>query len=69
MAGEAPDWPHVAELGLELAGRSKDVRIAIALARAWLATEGFAGLAAGLSLTAGYLDASGRDCTRRRRGR
>jgi type VI secretion system protein ImpA len=56
VAGEAPDWPRVAELGLELAGRSKDVRIAIALARAWLATEGFAGLAAGLSLTAGYLD-------------
>ena len=56
VAGETQDWRHVAELGVELAGRSKDIRIAVALARAWLATEGFAGLAGGLSLIAGYLD-------------
>ncbi|QQP93110.1 type VI secretion system protein TssA (plasmid) [Skermanella sp. TT6] len=56
VAGDAPDWRRVAELGGELAGRSKDIRIAIALARAWLGTEGFAGLAGGLSLIAGFLD-------------
>ena len=32
VAGEAQDWRHVAELGVELAGRSKGIRIAVALA-------------------------------------
>ncbi|WP_207478254.1 type VI secretion system protein TssA [Arenibaculum pallidiluteum] len=55
-AGDATDWIQVAALGLELARRSKDLRIGATLTRAWLHTDGFRGLADGLALLADYLE-------------
>jgi len=54
--GEEPDWVEVERLGLELCARSKDLRVAILLARAQLQTGGFAGLATGLRLLSGYVE-------------
>ena len=48
--GEPPDWQDVEERALAVLQRAKDLRAAIALARAWLSTEGMSGLAAGLDL-------------------
>jgi type VI secretion system protein ImpA len=50
------DWGRVASTSLAaLSGRSKDLQIAAWLAEALTATEGFAGLASGLSLLAGLI--------------
>lgn len=47
------DWPGVAQRCTELLGqRSKDLRLASWLTEAWARTEGYAGLARGLHLTA-----------------
>jgi type VI secretion system protein ImpA len=51
-----PDWGAVVELGSELLGRSKDLRIAVHLARAWLRIDGYAGFARGLALLRGLLE-------------
>jgi type VI secretion system protein ImpA len=56
VPGEPPNYPRVMELAGELLGRSKDLRIAVQLARAWLETAGFAGFAEGLRLTCGLLE-------------
>ncbi|MDR1044458.1 MAG: type VI secretion system protein TssA [Candidatus Adiutrix sp.] len=51
------DWKLAAELGERiLTGQSKDLLVAAYLAAAWLATEGPAGLARGLSLLSGLLE-------------
>ena len=56
MAEELPDWREVWRLGLDLAGRSKDLRIGVLLARSALNQSGFSGLRGGLELLAGYVE-------------
>jgi len=56
MAEEPPDWREVWRLGLDLAGRSKDLRIGVLLARSALNQSGFSGLRGGLELLAGYVE-------------
>jgi type VI secretion system protein ImpA len=51
-----PDWGAVAELASELLGRSKDLRVAVHLTRAWLRIEGYGGFARGLALLRGLLE-------------
>ncbi|MFK0311073.1 type VI secretion system protein TssA [Pseudomonas sp. NPDC090233] len=51
----APDWKRVHPLTLALTSRSRDLRLAVHLARAELHLHGFAGLAAGLVLIEGLL--------------
>ncbi|MDP9033574.1 MAG: type VI secretion system protein TssA [Myxococcota bacterium] len=50
VPAEGPDWPSVIEKAAALLTVSKDLRVATQLARALLATDGFAGLAEGLTL-------------------
>ena len=52
---EPPDWPAVARMAGELFGRTKDLRVAMRLARALLITEGLAGFDEGLGLIARLL--------------
>ncbi|HEU4582266.1 MAG TPA: type VI secretion system protein TssA [Polyangiaceae bacterium] len=54
--GEPPNFARVVELAGALLQRSKDLRIAVQLARALLETRGLAGLVAGLRLTRGLLE-------------
>ena len=53
--GKAPDWREVDRLSLDLSAKSKDLRVAIYLARAKLALEGFPGFANALELLRGYI--------------
>lgn len=55
-AAEEPDWGHVVELATALLGRSKDIRIAVHLTRAWLRAYGMPGWDAGLGLVHGLLE-------------
>lgn len=55
-AGEEPDWSAVETMALALCERSKDLRVAILLARARLHNAGFAGFEEGLRLLAGYVE-------------
>lgn len=52
---EPPDWPLVLEMGANLLGRTKDLRVAMCLARALLITDGIEGLRDGLELIARLL--------------
>ena len=52
---EPPDWRAVAGLAKDLLGETKHLRVAVALACAWLKTEGAAGLRDGLDLLQGLL--------------
>lgn len=52
-----PDWKAVRRQAVELLGRTRDLRIAVPLARALLALEGLPGLARGLQAIDGMLDA------------
>jgi type VI secretion system protein ImpA len=54
--GEDPDWPDVCERAETLLGRTRDLRVVAALTTALLRTEGFVGLAAGLSILRGLLE-------------
>lgn len=54
--GEPANFVRVIELASGLLQRSKDLRIAVQLARGLLETEGFAGLADGLYVTRGLLE-------------
>jgi type VI secretion system protein ImpA len=56
LAAEDPDWGEVESKAEQLLGRSKDLRVAVHLARAALARHGVAGLADGLSLVQRMLD-------------
>jgi type VI secretion system protein ImpA len=49
---QAPDWQAICVMALQLAQRSRDLRIAVLLARALLQLRGIYGLAMGLSLIA-----------------
>jgi len=50
IPGEEPDWADVARRAEALLRRSKDLRVAVLLARALVRTEQFAGLRPGLDL-------------------
>lgn len=56
IPAETPDWKSVGRLALELAGRTKDLRVGVILAQSMIATEGFRGFADGLALLHGYVD-------------
>lgn len=53
---EEADWPKIVKLAQGLLVRSKDLRVAVQLARGLTRTEGVPGLAAGLTLIHGLLD-------------
>ncbi|MBK8337860.1 MAG: type VI secretion system ImpA family N-terminal domain-containing protein [Sterolibacteriaceae bacterium] len=50
IAAEEPVWGDVRTAATELLARSKDLRAAILLVRAWVHTDGYAGLLPGLQL-------------------
>lgn len=50
------DWAQVQALSLQLMERTRDLRLAVLLARAWLNLRGVSGFAAGLELVAALLD-------------
>jgi type VI secretion system protein ImpA len=52
---QPPNWSEVERLSLELAKDSKDLRIAVYLARARLALAGLSGLSEALELLKGYI--------------
>ncbi|WP_137175154.1 type VI secretion system protein TssA [Massilia sp. HP4] len=52
-----PDWKEARALALELMQRTRDLRVAVGLARALLGHDGAPGLAAGLALLAALLSA------------
>lgn len=54
--GEPPDWLRVEELALELAGRTRDIRLAILLARAGARRRGLAAYADGIALMQALLE-------------
>lgn len=56
VAAEEPDWRRVQTLASGLLGRSKDLRVAVLLARAALRTSGIEGLAHGLALVRGLAE-------------
>lgn len=56
IAAEGPDWRAVSEQALELARRTRDVRVAVHLARASARLKGVAAYASGIALIAGLLE-------------
>lgn len=56
VAAEPPEWSEVFEQAQELLGRTKDLRIAVHLARAAVNRKGVPGLADGLALIRGLLE-------------
>lgn len=55
-AAEEPDWENVATQAETLLGRSKDLRVAVHLATAWMRTGGWPAWADGLGLIRGLLE-------------
>ncbi len=55
IPAEEPDWHRVREMGVRLLGRSKDLRVAVLLARAEMQRRGIPGLKEGLELIAGLI--------------
>ena len=53
---EPPDWPTVRELALGLATRTRDLRIAVWLARSGARVEGFSAAVQGLQLLHGLIE-------------
>lgn len=56
IPAEDPDWQSVESSALQLLRQSKDMRIAGLLCRSWTNTEGFVGLARGLTLMSALLE-------------
>lgn len=56
VAAVEPDWRAVHEQALSLAGRTRDLRVAVVLARAGARHQGLQAYAAGLNLVAGLLE-------------
>lgn len=56
IPAEPPDWREVEKRASALLGRSKDLRVAVALCRAWVNVRGLPGLAAGVGLVRGLLE-------------
>lgn len=57
VAAEPPDWRGALEKATALLNSSKDLRVAVAIARSLLELQGFAGFADGLALTNGIVTA------------
>lgn len=55
IAAEEPNWKEVKAKGLELAARTKDLRVAVNLLKAVARADGFEGLRDGLGLVHGYI--------------
>ncbi|PIE83134.1 MAG: type VI secretion system protein TssA [Candidatus Contendobacter odensis] len=55
IPAEPPDWRGVRNVALELFGRTHDLRVAVCLSRALLATDGLPGFADGLALIEGLI--------------
>jgi type VI secretion system protein ImpA len=55
IAAEPPNWKEVKEKAIELAGRTRDLRVGVYLARALVRTEGLPGLLDALQLLQGYV--------------
>jgi len=53
---EGPDWPLVYEHALQLAARTRDLRVAVWLARSGARLHGLAGAVSGLQLVQGLVD-------------
>jgi type VI secretion system protein ImpA len=53
LPAQEPDWDAIVERAATLLGKTKDLRVAFHLTSAWLNTEGFAGLCAGLAVLRG----------------
>lgn len=53
---EPPDWPSVLERALELAGLTRDLRVAVLLARSGARVHGLGGYASGLALVHALLE-------------
>jgi len=56
IAAEEPDWDKVSDQAEALLGRSKDLRVAVHLATAWMRTTGLPGCSAGLQLLRNLLE-------------
>ncbi len=56
VAAEAPDWKKVRQLATKLLGRTKDLRVAMALATSSLPLEGFPGFQSSTKLIRGYVE-------------
>ena len=53
---EGPDWPLVHEQALQLAARTRDLRVAVWLARSGARLQGLAGAVSGLQLVQGLVE-------------
>jgi type VI secretion system protein ImpA len=56
IPAEPPDWREVDKRASALLGRSKDIRVAVALCRAWVNIKGLPGFASGVGLVCGLLE-------------
>lgn len=56
IEGSGPEWPEVRQRAEALLVRSKDLRVAIHLTRALIATEGYVGITVGTQLIHGLLE-------------
>ena len=56
IPGEPPDWRDVKKRCLDLCARTRDLRVAVYLARALAHTDGLGGLAAGIVLNRGLIE-------------
>ncbi len=56
VAAEPPDWREVRKLATDLASKTRDLRVAVHLARALARTAGMPGLADGLELVHGLIE-------------
>jgi type VI secretion system protein ImpA len=56
VPGQEPDWNTIAQRAAALLGRTKDLRIALHLTRAWLNIDGFAGLRDGMAVLRGLTE-------------
>ncbi|MFL9860551.1 type VI secretion system protein TssA [Paraburkholderia madseniana] len=56
IAAETPDWAEVERLAQSLLARTRDLRIAPPLVRAWIDSRGLEGYADGLTLVRTWLD-------------
>jgi len=56
LAAEPPDWERVRDLALGLQQRTRDLRVAVHLTRAWTCLQGLQGWRDGLGLLRGLLE-------------
>jgi type VI secretion system protein ImpA len=56
IPAEEPNWLEVRQIGMDLAERTRDLRVACALSLGLLKTEGLPAFAEGLALVRGYLE-------------